>query len=195
MENSMRESSSPTTSISDTRRRGTGKPGSAAGRGLLACAFVVALSACSADEAQSTGSTETTAPAAASSAPAPSATPTGTPENFDLAEPHPGEVKVDGVSPSGRVVLSEKGTGTGTYTVDGGLEPGQVLSMSASCTPGEKVTITHSGLGGYGTECGSPNKVLFYSAPSSEALPDVEVIVETESGGPFWLMGWVHDPL
>ena len=110
----------------------------------------------------------------------------------DLQEPLAPQIDVDGVSPSGVKVLSEQGTGTGTYTVKGGLEAGQVLSLSASCTPGDSVRI-HRGMASYKVACTSPGSSVFFDAPAGEPVSDLEVMVETAGGSPYWLAGWVHD--
>lgn len=77
--------------------------------------------------------------------------------------------------------------------VKGGLGAGQLLSLSASCTPGEKVTITRDGVGSYGVDCDNPGTSTFFSSPNTEDDPEIEITVKIDGGGPFWLMGWVHD--
>ena len=106
------------------------------GATVLACTAALALSSCSADRAEST---ETVEPAETT---APSTNPSVRPGAAELAEPQPSPIDVDGVSASGRKVLSEQGTGKGTYVIEDGLEAGQVLSISVSCTPGDMATVS-----------------------------------------------------
>lgn len=108
-------------------------------------------------------------------------------------QPNAPQIELAGISPSGRAVLSEKGEGSGTYLVDGGLEAGQVLTMSASCASGDTVTITKAGTGSYSVDCTNPGSLVFFEAPKSETDRDVEVTVETAGGSPYWLAAWVHD--
>lgn len=190
METFMQESSSTPAIISGSRKRSRGKPGGVAGRGLTACMFVVALSACSADGAAE-AEPANTSPAAATPSSS-SAVDDSAVAKSDLAEPDSARIELDGVSPSGEKVLSEQGTGTGTHVFDGVLEAGQVLSLSASCTPGDSVTISY-GMGSYGVDCSTPATSFFYNAPSSEDIEDVEVTVRTADGSPYWLAAWVHE--
>ncbi|MCC3268372.1 hypothetical protein MUG94_14730 [Arthrobacter gengyunqii] len=152
--------------------------------GLLACVFVVALGGCSADGAAE--AEPATTPAAESPSPFVVA-----PES-DLAEPLAPQIEFDGYSPSGQRVLSEQGVGTGTHEFDGVLEAGQVLSLSASCSPGDSVSIS-AGMGSYTVPCSSPGSSYSFNAPAAEPVEDVEVTVETADGSPYWLAAWVHD--
>lgn len=170
------------TPLSPLHRRGL--IGFRAGIAAVACTAALALSSCSPDEAESA---ETTATASASAA-----SPSVSAEESELMEPLAPEIEVDGISPSGRKVLSEQGTGSGTYPVTGGLEAGQVLSLSASCIPGESVTVRR-GMTSYEVACDNPGSSMFFEAPASEAVSDLEVTAETADGSPFWLAGWVHD--
>ena len=185
MGTNMLESASAAAGISATRQRGSGKLGHGIGRGLLACAFVAGLSACSSDGAAEAEPANTT-PAAAS--PSPSVVV----KDSDLAEPLPPQIELDGVSPSGESVLSEQGIGTGTHVFNGVLEAGQVLSYSASCTPGDTLTISR-GFGSYRVPCSSPASSYSFEGPATEAVQDVEVTVKTGYGSPYWLTAWVHD--
>lgn len=171
------------TPLSPLHRRGL--TGFRTGIAAAACTAALMLSSCSADEAESAETTETTAQASAAS-------PSVSAEESELAEPLAPEIEVDGISSSGRKVLSEQGTGSGTYPVTGGLEAGQVLSLSASCLPGESVTVRR-GMTSYEVACDNPGSSMFFEAPASEAVSDLEITVETAGGSPFWLAGWVHD--
>ena len=184
MESFIKESAPTSVSVFSGRQRGRFGPW--LGSGALAALFVAALSGCSADGAAEAEPANTTPAAAASAAP------TGGVMNSDLAEPLPARIELDGVSPSGEKVLSEQGTGTGTHVFDGVLEAGQVLSLSASCTPGDSVTISY-GMGSYGVDCSTPATSFFYNAPSSEDIEDVEVTVQTANDSPYWVAAWLHD--
>ncbi|GAA3293990.1 hypothetical protein ACFFON_11430 [Arthrobacter citreus] len=157
------------------------------GATVLACTAALALSSCSADRAEST---ETVEPAETT---APSTNPSVRPGAAELAEPQPSPIDVDGVSASGRKVLSEQGTGTATYSIEGGLEAGQSLSISVSCTPGETAAISRD-LYSARTSCSTPASSVLYQDPDSEALPDVEFTVGLPDGSPYWVAAWVHDP-
>ena len=159
------------------------------GAAVLACTAALALSSCSAGQAEN--KTES-AESPKTSMPAASPSTSVTAGESNLQEPLAPQIDLDGVSPSGVRVLSEQGTGTGTYRVEGGLEAGQVLSLSASCTPGDSVRI-HGATGSYGVACTSPGSSLFFDAPAGEPVSDLEVTVETANGSPYWLAGWVHD--
>ncbi|WP_341395265.1 hypothetical protein [Arthrobacter sp. G119Y2] len=45
----------------------------------------------------------------------------------------------------------------------------------------------------YKVACTSPGSSLFFDAPAGEPVSDLEVMVETAGGSPYWLAGWVHD--
>ncbi|WP_354178339.1 hypothetical protein [Arthrobacter sp. UYP6] len=92
--------------------------------------------------------------------------------------------------PTEELVLSEKGTGTGSYVVEGGLEEGQSLTIAvaAVCSPDEKVTIrTNANIPGISnTSCDSLPLVAYHPA-AEVAIPDLEVTVETSAGGSYWV--------
>ena len=186
METFMKESASAAVSVSARRRGGRGKPGLWIGRGALAAMFVAVLSGCSADGTAEAEPANTTPAAAAS------VSPSGPLEDSDVAEPLAPQIEVDGVSSSGERVLSEQGVGTGTHEFDGVLEAGQVLSLSASCSPGDSVSVS-AGMGSYTVPCSSPASSYTFNAPADGAVEGVEVTVRTAHGSPYWLAAWVHD--
>lgn len=173
--------------------RRSGRSGFRAGFAVLACTAALAVSSCSADQpeatADQTNTAETTETAASSASPSASVK-AGAAE---LAEPQPSPIDMDGVSASGREVLSEQGTGTGTHVVENGLEAGQVLSLSISCAPGDTVTVRRGTLSTQ-IPCDTPASSVLYQGADSEALPEVEVEVDLAGGSPYWLTAWVHDP-
>ncbi len=172
METFIKENSSAAASISGIRQRGWP---------LLACIFVVALSACSSESA-----------AEAEPADTPAAVEDSAVEESRVSEPLAPEIEVDGVSPFGQKVLSEQGEGSGTHVFEGVLEAGQVLSFSASCIPGDSVSIDY-GMGRYTVACSNPASSYSFKAPSSEPVENVEVTVRTPNGAPYWLAAWVHE--
>ncbi len=182
----MKESASRAACTSATGQRGRGNPGLWIGRGALAAMFVAVLSGCSADGTAEAEPANTTPAAAAS------VSPSGPLEDSDVAEPLAPQIELDGVSPSGERVLSEQGVGTGTHKFDGMLEAGQVLSLSASCPPGDSVSVSGA-MGRYTVPCSSPASSYTFDAPADEAVEGVEVTVKTAHGSPYWLAAWVHD--
>lgn len=178
------KSASAAAPISASRQCGRCGRGPWFGRGVLTLTLGAVLAGCSANSTAEAEPANT--PAAESPSPS-----VAVPE-VELAEPLAPQIERDGVSPSGTKVISEQGTGTGTHEVHGVLEAGQVLSLSASCTPGDYVTLSQ-GTGDYIVPCSNPASSYSFNAPANEAVENVEVTVSTANGSPYWLAAWVHD--
>ena len=156
---------------------------------LLACSAAVLLASCSAGPADGTaaGSSASPEPSASSAVPSPTA------ESEPLHEPLSAESRS---YPPEELVLSEKGTGTGSYVIEGGLKEGQYLTvaLNATCTPGEKVALrTEPAIGGIGNHLCEDLPFVMYNRASEVAVPDLEVAVETSAGGTFWVQARVSD--
>lgn len=158
---------------------------------LLACSAAVLLASCSAGPADGTaaGSSASPQPSTSSAVPSPSA------ESEPLGAPLSPESKLSPYPPE-ELVLSEKGTGTGNYVIEGGLKEGQYLTLAvhATCPPGEKIALrTEPAIGGISNHsCGNLPFVM-YNRASAVAVPDLEVAVETSAGGTFWVQARVSD--
>ena len=173
---------------------------------LLACSAAVLLASCSAGPPDSTPAESSSNPQPYISAPAPSTAAAPVPEASStaavgaegslLAEPALPDAIFAGSSEQ-EVVVSEKGTGAGTYPIGSGLAVGQLASASVSCTPGGEVTVTIDA----GTDvvsqtslCLSDGGLWMTLSAFTGETKDAEVRVETSEGVPFWVLAVVHQP-
>lgn len=114
-------------------------------------------------------------------------------EFLELVEPVPPTAKTD-ISAAGRPVLSQQETGGGTYAIEGQLEPGESLTMAASCRPGDMITMTvNHPMGAATMPCDNPGTSWLSTAAADRIVGDVTVTVKTVSGGPFWIAAWATD--
>lgn len=166
-------------------------------RVLLACSALIVLASCSADPAASTdsggSSTNNPAPSVSSTSrtPVPSSAATAEPLHEPLSPYANGRQY-----PAEELVLSEKGTGTGTYVVDAGLKEGDAVTISVACTEGRKLDVkTDPAIAGIGNfVCGSGPLDMNMSNPGVvKAAPELKVTVETSDSGSFWVQVRVHD--
>lgn len=152
-----------------------------AGHLFLACSLTAALASCS------TGSADEPQP----SNPAPSAepaSPAASPDADMAALQDPLADKPLGTTPA-RTAVSEKGRGSGTYQVEGGLAPGQTVLVTVSCRPGSRaaVTATTTPLIDSNFPCNNTSEASYTSAPAPESLPEFAVTVTTDEEAPYWL--------
>ena len=86
-------------------------------------------------------------------------------------------------------VISEKGTGNGTYAVEGGLAPGQTVSVTVSCQPGSRAAVTAktTPLVDSNFPCHNKSATAYTSAPTKDALPEFAITVTTDEEAPYWL--------
>ena len=215
MENTLRESATDIAGTSDSPRSRRNNSGFRAGWAVLACSAALALSSCSAGQAESadggsadgggSSSTDSSSPSKSSTAPAsttPASTTPASPipsptdmkvEFLELAEPVPPTAKTN-ISAAGRPVLSQQETGGGTYAIEGQLEPGESLNMAASCRPGDMITMTvNHPMGAATMPCDNPGTSWLSTAAADRIVGDVTVTVKTVSGGPFWIAAWATD--
>ncbi len=163
-------------------------------RALLACSAVIVLASCSAGPADSTDAGGTNSPAPA--VPSTSSSPTPVPPSAATPEPLHEPLSPDSRSyPAEELVLSEKGTGSGRYVLEGGLREGESLTIAVTCTPGGELDVkTDPAIAGIGNfRCGNGPLDMSVSNPALvRDIPDLSVTVETSSGASFWVQARVH---
>lgn len=159
---------------------------------LVACSLTAALASCSAGSGSSAGSGGSAGaadePPSSTPAPAEPASPTTSPDADMDALQDPLADKPLGTTPA-RTVVSEKGTGNGTYQVKGGLAPGQTVLVTVSCRPGSRaaVTATTTPLIDSNFPCSNKSQSSYTSAPAPESLPEFTVTITTDEETPYWL--------
>ena len=95
-----------------------------------------------------------------------------------------------------RLLLSEKGTATGNHPLQGPVEPGEVLSILASCSPGSVATVRlNNSVGAGELACNNPTGNTITTTYAAEAVGEMTVTVETADAGPYWVVAWAHAPL
>ena len=170
--------------------------GNRARRALLACSAVVVLASCSAGPADSTdaGGTNSPAPSGPSTS---SASPTPVPSSASAkSTPLHEPLSPDSRSyPPEELVLSEQGTGSGSYVVEGGLREGDSITIAVTCTPGGKLDVkTDPALPGIkNLDCVDGPVDMNISDPAiAGEIGDLLVTVQTSNGGSFWVQARVH---
>lgn len=92
----------------------------------------------------------------------------------------------------GEALLSEQGSGSGTYTLPGPLTPGQEITVAASCAGGTEVSVSSNpAVVGGSFACSNPSG-QFLTSEVVTSLDDLEVTVDAEAG--YWLNVFVVDP-
>lgn len=133
---------------------------------------------------------------AANSSPAPgSGTETGSqaPDAGSLMDPLEGNRP----APTGTetVVISEQGTGTGSYPLPAVPSPGEKVMVTASCPEGERIIIeSDAGLLWADLVCGNPAVSSYISKAATAGTTDNEIRVSTAEGQPYWLLVTVQEP-
>ena len=206
METSWRESAAKVTgtSISQSRRRNSS--GFRAGWAVLACSAALVLSSCTAGQAESAD--EGSADSSTSPTAAPLTSPTAAPTTPPPPAPSPTVAALtlsELIEPAAprwnfplgeRLLLSEKGTAAGNHPLQGPVEPGEVLSILASCSPGSVATVRlNNSVGGGELACNNPTGNRITTAYAAEAVGEMTVTVETADAGPYWVVAWAHAPL
>lgn len=76
------------------------------------------------------------------------------------------------------------------------MEPGEVLSILASCSPGSVATIRlNNPVSGGELACNNPTGNRITTKYAAEAVGEMTVTVETADAGPYWVVAWAHAPL
>lgn len=151
---------------------------------FMACSLIAAVTSCSAGSADSSDEAQSATPAPLAEPASPATSPDA---DMDALQ-DPLSSKPLGTTPA-RTVVSEKGTGSGTYQVKGGLAPGQTVLVTVSCRPGSRaaVSATTTSLVDSNFPCSNKSTSSYTSAPAPESLPEFAVTVSTDNEAPYWL--------